>query len=258
MLQVMTTSHRNAMSTLFEFQREFSVALLQPDSALRERLGEGFAVYQNTVVKGLVDVLRANYPTVERLVGAEWFDAVARLFAREHLPSEPALALYGAAFPNFTKDIDSARELAYLPAVARLDRLWTEAHFATDAAPLQALALRALSPTQLQMLRLRIHPAARSAWLPHSAVTIWLHNRSPATSLAELEVSDDEEGVLITRPAGDIRSALLTRADYLFLQQLDQGVLLGDAATTALEQYPDADVAAMLAKFITAGAFAAE
>lgn len=246
------------MPTLVEFQREFSAALLQPENALRQRLGEGFAVYQNTVLKGLIDVLRANYPTVERLVGAEWFDAVAQWFAREHLPSAPALALYGAAFPNFIANVDSARELAYLPLVARLDRLWTEAHFAADAAPLQASALQALSPAQLQALSLRMHPAVRSAWLPHSAVTIWLHNRPSVTPPDELEVSGSDEGVLIARPTGEVLSVQLTHAEYLFLQQLDQGVSLGNAALTVLEQYSGADVAAILAKFITAGAFAAD
>ncbi len=244
------------MSALRDFQSGFVHALLDPHPAARDRFGAGFAVYRNTVAKGLVDVLRANYPTVLRLTGDEWFDAAAQQFAHAQLPDEPALALYGAAFPQFLAGVESARELEYWPAVAQLDRLWTEAHFAIEAPSLRAAALYGLSPMQLQDLCVRLHPAARHAWVPHSAATIWRRNRPPATPPDELEISDEDEGVLITRPAGDICSALLTHAEYLFVQKIDQEMSLGESALAVLDRYPDTDVAAMLARFIMAGAFA--
>ena len=37
----------------------------------------GFAVYRNTVMKGCVDALRANFPTVERLVLVGFFCSIA-------------------------------------------------------------------------------------------------------------------------------------------------------------------------------------
>ena len=246
------------MSALAEFQREFSAALLQPDHMVRRRLGEGFAVYQNTVVKGLIDVLRANYPTVARIAGAEWFDAAAQWFARERLPEQPALALYGATFPEFIAGIDSARELPYLPEVARLDRLWTEVHFAADASLLRPSVLQALAPAELQTRRLRMHPAMRFAWLPHSAVTIWEHNRPPAVTPAELQVDGCEQGALLTRPDGAIRTTPLLHPDYWFLRRLADGMPLGEAAVSVLERYPDADIAGLLAKFIAVGVFAAD
>jgi hypothetical protein len=244
------------MPALAEFQSHFAAALLDPQVPFTDRLGVGLAVYQNTVAKGLIDALRANYPTVERLVGTEWFDSVARLYAHEHLPTEPCLALYGDAFALFLKQFSSLEELPYVVPVAQLDRLWIEAHFAADdVGPLPAAELNALTSEQLQTVRLQLHPAMRFAWVPHSAATIWQNHRPPATPPDALQVDNEDEGILITRPAGAIRITRLTAAEFHFLQLIDAGELLSDAAVSVLDQYPDADLAAMLASLITAGSF---
>jgi hypothetical protein len=245
------------VSALAEFQYEFARALSDPFAAQRRQYAAGFAVYQNTVSKGLIDVLRANYRTVEQLVGAEWFDAVALQFAREHLPEQPALALYGAGFADFIDVAARAHGLHYLSAVARLDRLWTETHFAADAVTLTAASLQKIAPDQLATLRLQWHPATHAAWTPHSAVSIWQHNRPPATPPPEFAIDDVEQGLLLTRPDGAVNALPINRAAYDFLAQLLAGVSLGDAAATVLEQHPAIDIAAMLAHLIQAGAFAA-
>ena len=244
------------MSALAEFQSEFTRALLDPGTALRHRYGVGLTVYQNTVMKGLVDVLRANYPTVEQLVGAEWFDSAALLYAREHLPEQPAVAMYGASFPAFIDAPAAAQGLHYLSSVAGLDRAWTEAHFAADAAVLRATSLQAIAPEQLPNMTLCRHPATRVLWVPHSAASIWQHNRPPAQPPAGFAVDDVEQGLLVTRPDGAMATQQIHRADYEFLQHLHSGRSLGEAAVVVLEQHPDTDVAAMLARLIQAGVFA--
>ena len=100
----------------------------------------GFAVYRNTVLKGCIDALPANYPAVLRLVGEEWFRAAAAIYVREHLPRQPMLFDYGEGLAGFWPSSNRRRELPYLAAVAQLDRLWSEAHFAPDEAPLDAAA----------------------------------------------------------------------------------------------------------------------
>ena len=52
----------------------------------------GIAVYRNTSIKGRIDALEANYPTVSRLVGTEWFRAAAR----EFVEAEPGEASHRA------------------------------------------------------------------------------------------------------------------------------------------------------------------
>jgi hypothetical protein len=245
------------MPALAEFQHDFTHALFNTDATQRNPYGVSLAVYQNTVMKGLVDVLRANYPTVEQLVGIEWFDSIALMYAREHLPTQPALALYGEQFPEFIDAPAATHGLHYLSSVARLDRLWTETHFAADAPVLTAASLQAIAPERLAPLALQLHPATRIAWLPHSAVSIWQHNRPPATPTDSMQVDDVEQGMLLTRPLGVIEVQMLNHAGYVFLQQLQAGMSLSTAAMAVLEQQPDADIASLLARMIQAGVFMA-
>ena len=174
------------MTTLAGFQDAFSRALLsaadEPDWPFAPVVFQaGFAVYRNTVMKGCIDALQANYPSIERLVGEEWFRAAAAVYVRSHPPRDTRLLELGADFADFLAAFGPASELPYLPGVARLDRLWTEAHTACDAASLDAAALAGLAPEQLADAVLQPHPAARWAWFEEMPVrSIWQRNRAAA------------------------------------------------------------------------------
>src|SRR5438876_7559091 len=92
-----------------------------------------FAVYRNNVVAGLVKALRTNFPVVEKIVGDEFFAAMARVFVTQQPPRAPLLAIYGEAFPAFVAAFEPARELPYLADVARLEAARTRAYHAADA-----------------------------------------------------------------------------------------------------------------------------
>src|SRR3546814_13139018 len=97
------------MTRLAERLDEFALALLDPERAVPKGLvgpdGEPsarrFAVYRNNVFVGLTDALRAGFPCIVRLVGDDFFAAMARVFAAATPPSSPVLLHYGAEFPDF-------------------------------------------------------------------------------------------------------------------------------------------------------------
>jgi len=246
------------MPELRAFQSEFFRSLLDtsPRSAHADAWPDGFAVYRNTALKGLIDALAANYPTIERLVGREWFAACAGEFIRARPPSSPVLALYGMDFPKFLADFGPAAELPYLPDVARIDRLWTEAHFACDAPVLRANTLARCAPEQIFEQRIDLHPAARFGWFNHSAVTIWLNNRPPAQPPAELEVDGAAEGILLTRPTGAVAAEAVNVGIIRFLASVRDGSTLGAAAIAAVTINENTHFAPSLARLISAGAFA--
>ena len=119
-------------SRLRRFQEQFAGALIDPTVSadfaadVAGLLAQpGFAVYRNTVHKGCIDALQANYPAVTRLVGEEWMRAAASEFVRAQLPRSPMLLDYGAEFAAFLAEFEPAAELPYLSGVAQLDRFWT-------------------------------------------------------------------------------------------------------------------------------------
>ena len=249
-------------SGLAAYQAAFARALVAVDplAAAPELEGlvtqPGFAVYRNTVLKGCIDALQANYPSVARLVGDEWFRAAAAVFAREHLPVHPALIDYGAGFADFLSGFAPAAELPYLPGVAELDRCWTEAHIAADAPPLAAATLAALTPAQMGARALAPHAAARWRWFDRQPIyTIWSRNRGDGDPAADLDW--DGEGALLTRPHAEVRWMPLTAGGTVFLDRCAAGDSIERAALAALGVEPDIDFAHLVQQLLAAGAFSA-
>jgi hypothetical protein len=248
---------------LQHFQEAFARALLaaelRPDDhpPAIARLAEqpAFAVYRNTVMKGCVDALQANYPSVARLVGEEWFRAAAAIFVRSSLPRLATLAVYGEGFADFLAAFEPAADLAYLPGVARLDRFWTEAHTAPDEAPVQPAAVAGLAAETLPRVVLRPHVSARWAWFDAQPIgTIWRRNRYPADD-EQTDIDWRGEGVLVVRPGGAVENVDLDAAGCAFLDACAAGGTLADAAGAALTVDAQADLASLMAQLLEAGAF---
>ncbi len=180
----------NPSGRLRAFQDGFAAALIAPAvpadgvSDLPPEIARlvaqpGFAVYRNTVLKGCIDALQANYPAVSRLVGDEWFRAAAVIYARANLPRQPSLLDYGSDFAAFLATFEPAAELPYLAGVARLDRFWTEAHVARDEPPVAAAAVAGFAAAELGRVVLHPHASARWAWFDDAPIaTIWARNRT--------------------------------------------------------------------------------
>jgi hypothetical protein len=212
-----------------------------------------FAVYRNTIFKGCVDALAANYPAVQRLVGAQWFQGAALAYARRNMPQDASLIAYGDGFAAFLSGLEEASELPYLAGVAALDRCWTEAHLAADDAALDAAALHAALAAG-QDVRLVPHAAARWRWEPaHPAYSIWSANREAVE--APVELAWRAEGALLTRPEGEVRWQGIGPGACRFLDACGDGAGVAASAALALEAEPGLDVAAMLGALLQAGAF---
>ncbi len=241
-------------------QAQFAGVLLGAEppgaGALRALVDQpAFAVYRNTIVKGCVDALEANFPAVARLVGLEWFRDAARTFALEHPPTEPCLLRYGdAGFPDFLAGIPTAAHLDYLAGVARLDVLWRESHAAADALVFDSAALVKFSPEQLGAQVLQPHPATRWAWFAHQPVpTLWSRSRTRTHEGDELPWQ--AEGLLLLRPAGGVQWQPLTEGSCAFLDACADGQTVAAAAAAALHTDPDTDLSALLSEMLLAGAF---
>ncbi|MDQ0314167.1 HvfC/BufC N-terminal domain-containing protein [Amorphus orientalis] len=243
--------------------RAFFTAVTAPEPNIPEGVvgpdgqpdGKRFGVYRNTVASTLTEALSATFPAVVRLVGEEFFAAAARAFASEEKPASPLLFRYGAGFPDFLARLPSLAPYPYIPDVARLDWAWLQAYHAADEAPLDPSALAGIAPDRLDHLRLALHPAAHLIVSPFPAVTIWEANRSDGPAPERLP--DGGEDALVTRPDLDVEVRRLPPGAATLLSALDRGLPLGPAATAAVQEAPDFDLAASLSVLLGAGALAA-
>ena len=245
------------MPGLRDFQERFLRDLwtnAKDASASALAVQPGFSVYRNTVLAGCIDALAANYPTVRQLIGVDCFNDAAAAFARKFPPSSGVLAGYGEDFAIFLSSFDAVVELEYLPAVATLDRCWTEAHFAADATVLNPADLAGLMPEALSRARFVPHPSAR--WQTFDAMpiyTIWRRHRE------SLPLDDDldwrGESALVTRPRGAFVWTAIPRPAAVFLSSCAAGQPFAQAMDAVVE-CDGADDASWLPALIHAGAFA--
>ncbi len=240
-------------ASLAAFQSGFVKLLFDPDAGSALTAQPAFAVYRNTVTSGCIDALQANFPSVARLVGADWFRAAAATHVLAQPPCDGRMLMYGATFADFLAGFEPARDLPYLAGVARLDRLWIEAHTAADAVAVDSAWLARLAPEVLGALRLRPHPAARWRHFDDLPVySIWAANRTGTDSTDE--ISWQGEGALLTRPVDAVRWRTLDPSGGAFLGACAEGRVLAEAAGAALEVRPDVDIAALLSGLLSAGA----
>ena len=235
------------------FQSRFVRLLFDPDARSELTTQPAFAVYRNTVMSGCVDALQANFPSVARLVGADWFRAAAATYVRAHPPHDGRMLMYGETFADFLAEFEPARDFPYLAGVARLDWLWIETHTAEDATAVDSAWLAQRSPEELGGLRLQPHPATRWRLFDDLPIySIWAPNRAGIDNADEIVWRG--EGALLTRPDNAVGWQALDRSGDAFLGACAEGLLLAEAAGAALDVSPGVDIAALLSRLLLAGA----
>lgn len=182
---------------------------------------ERLAVYRNNRAVALADTLSRAFPAVNTLVGTKFMRAVTIEFARSHPPRDPVLALYGADFPDFLAGFPPAGRVPYLADIARLDRAWTEAHFASDA------GIDAPLPEPDEALALS--PRARLRALSWPVHDLWISSRQGLPPPTD-QLEPRHQGVLVWRGPQGMDSDVLTRAQENALLNLDTGA--SDAVRT--------------------------
>jgi hypothetical protein len=242
-----------------EFQSSFAAALrdprLAPPSGIISHTAsvpiKRFAVYRNNIMVSLIEALEARFPAAKRIVGADFFRAVARVYARSYPPRSPLMMVYGDGFPDFLATFEPAAAIAYLPDVARLEAARTRAYHAADAEPLPPSALADLKPDDLPTLRFQLHPSLEIVTSVFPIVAIWAVNAGDVPFAA----IDDWRGedALIVRPAFSVEVRRLPPGAAVFLQSLHAGLSLIESARMAQESSSDFDLAINLASLISAG-----
>jgi hypothetical protein len=243
-------------------QSDFAAALLDPARPVPATLtahsggvpDKRFAVYRNNVVAGLINALRSRFPAVEKIVGAEFFAAMARVFVDEHPPRSKILSEYGDDFADFLATFPPAGHLRYLPDVARLEAARTRAYHAADAAPVAHEALVHFDPETLFKLKVALHPSVQIVRSRHPIVTIWAMNSGELT-LGPID-EDAAEDALVIRPQLDVLVRKLPCGGADFLAALVAGLALGEAAQRAADADHDFNLAANLAGLIESGVMA--
>lgn len=215
-----------------------------------EAVGRRFDVYRNNVAYALSRALAARFPVVERVVGAEFFAAMAQIFLKTGLPQSPVLLEWGKEFPAFLEGFPPLSGLPWLPDVARLELARGAAYHAADAEPLSPEALMRAAGAEDARLVLQASVTVMASRWP--VVTAWAMNQ-PGASPAPLP-ADKPEAALILR---DRRDAVVVEeiglGDLAFIAGLHRGETLLQAAAEGQGAEPGHEPAGILTMLARAG-----
>lgn len=250
------------MWPLHDVQREFAAAILSSgrDLTVRGVVGAGLAgtqrlqIYRNHLYVTLTEALAATFPTVERLVGADFFTGIARKYIAAHPPRRATLYEYGEAFAEFLDAHRTARALPYLGDVARFEWDVNVVFFAPDPPVLQPAALAAIATEALPQLCLALHPAVRLCASPYPIDRIWRTSQPGADPDERIDLSEGGAALMIVRRDLDVIWHRLDPAEYAFLAALDLGLPVGQAFARA-QSVGNFDLVACLGRHLAAGTF---
>jgi hypothetical protein len=247
------------MKPLADLQGEFAGAVLDPEAAvpapLSRKAGASpsrrFGVYRNNVYASLIEVLAGRFPVVARLVGDEFFRAMARAYVEREPPRSAVLIRYGVSFPNFIAGFAPAASVPYLGDMASLEWAWHAAYHAPDAAPLP-LAELAGAIDHAEDAVLTLHPSLSVVRSPYPIVSIFeLNTQAGDVPPTRIEGGED---ALVVRPRLEVELRLLPKGGASFILALKEEKSIGEAAAIAFGQHPIFDVEANLAGLMAGGA----
>jgi hypothetical protein len=236
-------------------QQAFGAALFDAagDTALAPLLkgdAHRIGIYRGNLAAHWTRALASAYPVLRRLVGDEFFDALAGVYGRAHPARDPDLNRFGTELPDFLAGFAPAAEYPYLPDVARLEWCVHEAWFAPDDdGPAPTVA--GLAPDAFEAARAVLHPALRLHASPWATVALWRAHQDGGPQMPDVLRADTHALVLRARVA--VAVEVIGAAEYAALACLAHGGTFGAALDAAFDVDEDFDVAAHLRRWLEGG-----
>ena len=239
-------------------QQAFGAALFDParDGALAPALKGDPArlgIYRGNLKANWVRALSSSYPVLRRLVGDEFFEALARVYGRARPSRDPDLDRFGAGLPDFLDGFAPAADYPYLPDVARLEWLVHDAHYATDAdGDSTAAALAGLDPDAFEASRALLHPALRLHASPWATAALW-RSQQPDGPALPADVGQACRA-LVLRRGWEVVVEDIGAAEHAALACLVDGGTFGMALDAAFALEGEFDVGGCLRAWLESGA----
>lgn len=236
---------------LLDPERSVPLGLVGPDGLPSQRR---FNVYRNNVVAGLTSTLRDAYPAVARIVGDEFFAAMARIYVAVQPPRSPIMLDYGSTFPDFIESFEPAGSVPYLADVARIERAWVEAYHCADVEPLDPAVFTRIAAEDLLNIRVFLHPSWRLVRSAFPAVSIWQVNVSDEP-VGEINFEHGGENAFVIRSGAHVEVRPLRSSAVHFVESLAAGATVIEAMKAAMNKDYAFDLPNCLSALMTARAF---
>jgi hypothetical protein len=237
------------LPSLRDVQMRFAAGLLTSDGDHGERI----AIYRNTVFTNYRNALGASYRVVSQLVGKSFFDAAVDAYVLACPSTGGDLNVYGDRFGDFLATYPHARDLPYLPDVARLEWAVDEASRAADmeGTPEAMLAALAAAPAErITAQRFALDPSCRFVVSDFPLLRIWQVHQPGFEGDIAVAFDTGTDHLLVRREASTVVIERLPAGDFALLRALGDGADLAAALDAAMRADASFDLGAALRAFV--------
>ncbi|HSC05482.1 MAG TPA: DNA-binding domain-containing protein [Steroidobacteraceae bacterium] len=250
------------MLSLPELQKAFSAAILFDETGTIEPyvVHKGvepagrLRLYRNNARENFLAALRAAFPVLERLVGADYFRQLALQYMQRFPSPSGNLHDVGERLPTYLQRRFARTEYAYFPDVARLERACQEVLVAEEHPPLDLQRLAAVEPEECGRLCFALHPAVRLVASAFPVLRIWCANQPDGDADHVIDLRQGGEQVLVQRTRETVEMSALSATDFAFLTAIAAGETLTTATVTAAGRAAtEFDVGHALRRHVSAG-----
>jgi hypothetical protein len=231
--------------SLRDIQHAFASSIFGDDAAvsgLLETHQRRFKVYRTSVLETYRQTLASIFPVTRRLVGAQFFSQTATQFTHQKRSTSGDLNQYGEAFPEFLETYQPARDLVYLPDVARLEWRWHEAFHASNSEPLDLEKLATVRPAEYGRIVFDLQAGYRSLQTRYPVDRIWQVNQPEHADPEPVHLDRAPRCLLIYRFDFEVRVANISRGMHALTEALAHRQALSDATQSALEAEPELNI----------------
>jgi hypothetical protein len=233
---------------LLALQQQFMQGILSDDQTIilkicaQERLtpAEQLQIYKSSITGGLIKALSHSYPVCEKLVGADFFAALAREYLNLFPSQSFDLNQYGEHYALFIESFAPAAALPYLADVARLEWAWHKIYNAPSAPPFDFAKLAECYQQDSANIIFFLTPGSVLLVSEYPLAQIWEANQIPDTDdIIEL-LPDQTFYYLVWRDGHDRRCDELSLREWQLLAWIETGLSLHEICEqAALEGYSE-------------------
>jgi len=208
---------------------------------------ERLDVYANMYFFRILDVLRADYPKLVAVVGAETFHDLATDYLQAHPSRHPSLRFVGAALPDFLARHALGQARPWLAEVAALEWARVDVFDRADAEVLAQAALSALAPEAFAALALAPVPACALVPCAWAVEDTWRGVEAGLEPAAAPTVAEAGHAVLVWRRGARVHHRAVTARERRALDLLLPGTTFGALCSTLGAELDSPEAAARVA-----------
>jgi hypothetical protein len=206
-------------------------------------------LHRHHVARSIGDALAATFPTVEAVVGREFFGLLARDFMAGASLEDPILSRYGKHFHQYVAAKQRMHGLPYLADVARLDWALNVAFHSPSEPLLSAAELAGRSRDCLPTLSVGLPAGSSLIESAYPLDLIWQASQ-PGASVDRVDLAAGPVCLVTFRRPEDAAFAVLAPGEAAFIKCLSRGDLLETAAQHASQVEKDFDLAATFGRLL--------